>query len=627
MNSFSQRIGVGRRGWLLLLVIGLLGLALPAGQTRAAPEARTIRVDSNGVNAGTCGGESNPCRDIQYAVDRAVSGDTILVAAGVYLRNASINPCSFLVTPAVLCFYNKQLTIRGGYNFYNWNTPSGTTVIDGQGAWHGVVVVQTVANSTFLTMSGFTIQNGRSFGSDKNGAGDSFTRQGVGAGLWAQSASVNLTDMIFGNNIAKGVDSGFSDGGAGTGAGLAVTSGPTRSTLTRVIFESNQAIGGNGAVRGGVALGGGLFTYQTELVGNNISFVNNHAFAGNSNGSGTYQTLQADALGGAGSFETGSLTTFNGVTLSYNSAVGGNAGSGGGAQGGNAFGGALFVENAVLTVNDALITDNQAIGGKAFNAGGGFAGGIHGQNGGVTINRARVLSNKAVSGVSSGGSARAAAGGGLNFNLIPGYTPIRTVSIANSIIANNRVEYGGPTSYGAGGGVIVQAMAGSISHTTIARNTLGPGIIHGQGLLVQSSLGGAGTGANVQLSHSILAEHTGTAGAPALEVQGASTATLNQNMFAGNTKNTNGDGQPAQVGTINGLASSVYAASGGFASPGAPNYDYRLNSASAAINKATNSSLTTDFQLQERPNGAARDIGADEYYLLPERVYIPLLQK
>jgi hypothetical protein len=627
MNSYSQRIGVGRRGWLLVLVVGLLALALPAGQTRAAPEARTIRVAGNGVNANTCGGEANPCRDIQYAVDRAATGDTVLVAAGVYTRNASLNPCPFLVTQAVVCFFNKALTIRGGYSIYNWSSPSGTTVIDGQGAWSGVVAVQTVANTAFLTMSGFTIQYCRSFGSDKNGAGDSLTRQGIGAGIWGQGTPVNLTDMIFKNNIAKGIDSGFSDGGAGTGAGLAVNSAPGTSTLTRVTFEDNQALGGSGSIRGGVALGGALFTYQTQLVGNHVRFINNQAIAGNSGGAGTYQTLQADALGGAASFESDTVTTFNDVTLTGNKAVGGNAGAGGGAMGGNAFGGALFVENAVLSVNDALINGNQAIGGNAFNAGGGFAGGIHGQNGGVTINRARVLSNKAVSGASSGGSARAAAAGGLNFNLMPGYTPIRTVSIANSIIADNRIEYGGPTSYGAGGGVTIQAMAGTISHTTIARNTLGPNIIHGQGLLVQSSLGGAGTGANVQLNHSILAEHTGTAGAPALEVQGASTVTLNQNLFAGNTKNTNGDGQPSQVGTINGLGTSFYSGAGGFVSPGAPNFDYRLIGSSPALDKATTSTLTTDFQNQARPNGAARDLGADEYYALSERIYIPLLQQ
>ena len=51
-----------------------------------------------------------------------------------------------------------------------------------------------------------------------------------------------------------------------------------------------------------------------------------------------------------------------------------------------------------------------------------------------------------------------------------------------------------------------------------------------------------------------------------------------------------------------------------FKSPDNSPYDYHLTSGSSAIDKAlTASSVAVDFDGDARPQGAAKDIGADEY--------------
>jgi len=49
-----------------------------------ALEAGTLRVASNGIDSGTCGGRSAPCRSISQAIANAFDGDRIVVGPGVY---------------------------------------------------------------------------------------------------------------------------------------------------------------------------------------------------------------------------------------------------------------------------------------------------------------------------------------------------------------------------------------------------------------------------------------------------------------------------------------------------------------------------------------------------------------
>ena len=82
--------------------------------------------------------------------------------------------------------------------------------------------------------------------------------------MWAQNSSVTLRNVTFRGNRAVGGNTSGQYGGAGSGGGLAIqsTKNGVTSTLEHVVFDSNQAFGGAGVRRGGLAVGGGLYTYQ-----------------------------------------------------------------------------------------------------------------------------------------------------------------------------------------------------------------------------------------------------------------------------------------------------------------------------------------------------------------------------
>lgn len=608
------------RAWLLLL-IGLAALSSSPAQGQVHATARTLYVATTGGDSSSCGAATAPCRTIHRAAELAASGDTILVAGGTYTYNAAVDTCSFLVTRAVVCFVDKHLTILGGYSTGNWavaNPAANPTVIDGQSARRGVAVIAFNTTAS-LRMEGFTIQNGLAQGQTSGGDFNTFA---FGGGIWAQTGSLVLRDMVFRNNVSRGGNTGAAYGGGGSGGGVAITSTKNGlvSVLERVRFEGNQALGGSGPERGGVALGGGLFTYEAAITGGALSFQGNRAQGGNSGGSGNSAGLQADGLGGGAAFGDRSSATLSYVTATRNQAVGGNAGG----TAGGGYAGGLYAELSTITVLDSTVRENTAQGGSARNGGIAFGGGVMTFNSTTTLDRTQVLANLASAGsTTGGGSAGGPSGGGA---YISDFTGSRRLTLTNSVFADNRMTAGSGTNPGGGGaGLVVQGMRADINHSTFARNTFGPGLVVGQAILVQGTAGASGTPGVANISYSILAEHTGTAGASTLHVSAGSTANLNRGLFAGNTKNTNADNQPLAAGAINGTNSMLSAASGGFVAPGSPSYNYRISSSSPAKDQATGSALTVDLDIQRRPVGSAADIGADEYLVLDRVARIPLV--
>jgi len=581
-----------------------------------ASVAATRYVATTGSDVGDCASAVSPCRTIQHAVNQSSSGDKILVAQGIYTYSAQVDTCTPLNNikpPSVICFVDKSLTILGGYSTTNWSTANPSvnlTVIDGQNTYRGVAAIGYLTTTASLDMQGFTIQNGRALGPT------SYDTSGIGGGMLVQHAAVILKDMVFNNNQAIGQNTVSGAGGQADGAGLRIESAPpgTSSLLQRVTFDNNQSYGGVGPDRGGIAFGA-LFIYGTTVTVEDAIFTNNLAQAGSSTGNGTSGGLNADALGGAISIELCNTITLRRITITGNQIRGGNANL----YAGGAYGAAILIEDtASFTISDSSIVNNTAIAGNAQTGGNAGGGAIHAaDNGLVTFERVEIMSNSAIGGNSiSGGNAGPGAGGGMY--IFATHSGTFHATFKNVMIAENLANQGsGVTSSGngGGGGVVVHGMNADFIQTTIARNHLGSTMVLGQGLVVQPW---GSLPAEVNLNYSIVADHSGGGTlATAIAVQQGSALTFNHGLFAGNTKNTNADGSPVPVGTINGLSTMLSASSAGFVSPGSPNNNYHLRLDSPAKDQATSSAIVNDIDGQSRPYNGVSDLGADEYWLFP----------
>jgi hypothetical protein len=592
----------------------------------ALAAAATIRyVAISGSDNGNCDSSTTPCHTIQYAVNKSSSGDTILVAQGTYTYSANVDFCTQYtsIRPAsVICFVDKSLTILGGYSISNWatsNSSANLTVIDGESKYRGVDAVGYTNQETgYLDMEGFTIQNGLANGPSND------DETAKGGGMLVQHVALTLRDMVFKDNQVIGQIKSSGDGGKADGAGLRIEFAPRGSTslLQRITFESNQSYGGYGPQRGGVAHGA-LYIAGSSATIEDAVFSNNLAQAGSSTGNGTSTVdgLQADALGGAIGIWQGGTLALNRITITGNRVIGGNAGQ----LGGGAFGAGILVEDTtLLTMSDAIIANNTATAGNAWNGGVAGAGGIHAQNNGeIDLESVKILSNVSTGGSSiGGGNAGSGAGGGI-YLFATKSNGTHHATLTNVIVADNLAQQGNGITWpgnGGGGGIIVQGINADISHATIARNRIGSNLVCGEAMVVQPWQLSTRSflPATVNLTYSITADHTiGSSGAAAIMVasggfDNSATLNLNHGLFANNTINTIGSCAPA--GTISTILS---AASASFVSSGSPNYNFHIRLDSIAKDKAIGSVTANDIDGQTRPYNIISDYGADEYEPFP----------
>jgi hypothetical protein len=586
----------------LFLAVALLSAA-------AATHASEIfRVDSaSGSDEPDCGSEITPCQSIQYAVDLAVSGDSIRVAAGTYTYTGDPD-CS-----AVLCVYAKELAITGGFSPTDWEISdplTNLTEIDGEDLRRGVDALKggPAGKPTKLDMRGFTIKRGLVLGS---------ARDAFGGGLRVSNADLVLQDVVFQNNVAKGSTATSGAGNAGAGGGLHISSCPDRTPtvptadLHRVSFLENRALGGDGPERGGVALGGGMYALRARVTGQDLQFETNEATAGNSTGSGLYGGVRADALGGAVHFGAATLAVLSDLVALDNTADGGN----GTDHGGFAFGGGVFAEGKAVvdevpgcptpteslatqvSIVGANIIQNEAAGGSGSTGGGAKGGGVASFRATLNLDRVQLIANGSQGGTGSATGGEAAGGGAMIEH------PDADGSVlSNTVVADNTVDGGS----GGGGGVRFLGADGTLSHTTVARNTIAP-IQIGQGILIGPR---SGEPSDIQIEYSLVSDHTGIVPERvAVRVMSDASATFNRGLFAANDHDTN-DGD-LNSGDFFGLSSVTASDSAGYASPGTPDFDYHLAAGSAAIDGAIASDMEEDFDHQTRPGN--RDFGADEW--------------
>ena len=126
-------------GLCFIIVLGgtLVGTALTTGIAYADPATRLV--STLGMDAGDC--TTHFCKSIQFAVNVALPGDTILVFPGIYNENLLIT------TP--------DLILRG--------LGASVTTIKGDATSNVVYAV----GITSLTIEGFTVRNAGHISSEK----------------------------------------------------------------------------------------------------------------------------------------------------------------------------------------------------------------------------------------------------------------------------------------------------------------------------------------------------------------------------------------------------------------------------------------------------------------------------
>jgi hypothetical protein len=177
-------------------------------------------------------------------------------------------------------------------------------------------------------------------------------------------------------------------GGVGGPGGAVCNQGAL--TLRGATVRNNTA--GAASYRA-AAMGGGIFS-SGALTLENTTLQNNQAlgYLGSNGSSGITGGYSGDDGGdafGGGVFIHGGTAVFSGVTLSGNTARGGNGGNGGagnrtdptggwGGNGGNGFGGGLYAAACTLELHGVTATNNTAQGGQG---GSGASGKPRGKNG------------------------------------------------------------------------------------------------------------------------------------------------------------------------------------------------------------------------------------------------------
>jgi predicted outer membrane repeat protein len=365
----------GWRCWLasfcgLLAVALALSAALMPKRGLAAPLATIWQVAPGGNDANDCLTSVTACAHIEAAINKAASGDTIQIAAGIYAENLSV-------------YGYDNLTLQGADQV--------TTIIDGQGLIGSVLTI----NNATINLSGLTVRNGK---------------YPYGAGLYIYPASAaNLINSRVIDNVGQ------------TGGGGILNQG--RLKLTNVSLSNNTNLGSSDR-------GGGLLNLgSAELI--NCTVANNQALSNFGGGIGnrgvltiTGGTLSGNQAGSGGAIYNENSLILNATLISHNQAKG--------AAGGGIYNAGLGFNPGSVIDAGSLITENVAAtsGGGVHNASTGnlvlagtrivsntantFGGGLY-SDGAASLSGVSVNDNRAVSG-SGGGLYFASTNGTLTIN-------------------------------------------------------------------------------------------------------------------------------------------------------------------------------------------------------------------
>jgi predicted outer membrane repeat protein len=325
-NYIMRKMSIkGSIAAILLILFNFAGNTIEAQTTYYVDAAQA---DNSG--AGTSWATAR--KDVQSAINSAVSGDAVWVKAGTYLPTEIPEPG----TNTTATNRDRTIYLKDGVKLYgsfagtetalsqrtetvmaaNRAIFSGDIDTPGDNTDNCYHVVLSVSDGAATVLDGFTIINGNSNGTTSSIAVEGQVIDRIsGGGMYNENSSCIISNCTFNSNRAN--------------AGGGVYNLSSSLILTNCTFSSNTSIGSSG--------GGGMYNLNSNPTLNNCTFSSNTS-AGS--GGGMYNSASSPvltscafsnntaAIGGGGINNTGSKTpTLSNCSFISNSAT---TGSGGG---------------------------------------------------------------------------------------------------------------------------------------------------------------------------------------------------------------------------------------------------------------------------------------------------------
>jgi hypothetical protein len=303
------------------------------------------------MSSNTAGTVADLIADIN-AANTGGGSNTITLVAGTTFTLTAVDNTTDGATGLPVIAANDTLTIVGKGDTIQRSTASGTPAFR----------LFDVASGSSLTLQSLTVQNGRAQGNGVPAEGGALLNRG----------SLTLNGVTVQNNVAQGQLHSVLDGhGDGNAAGGGIYSSGAL-VLKGVTVQNNTAQGDSDSN----AAGGGIYSSGSLSV--QSSTIQNNQALGGAGFAPTFFGAPGDPGGsafGGGLYISGGTATLTSVTLSSNTARGGDGGMGGcgsgsgiefgtaGGDGGNGLGGGLYAAGGTIDVHNLTVTGNTAAGG------------------------------------------------------------------------------------------------------------------------------------------------------------------------------------------------------------------------------------------------------------------------